>query len=393
MTSNVKVQLDFSDLETAFAYKSNSELRKSWWLLKSMQYPCLVKTGPKFINFAFKVGLPIEFMIKDFFFSHFCGGTSLKQSEIKINLLAKYGVKTLLDYAVEGEKTEKGFDSCKNHLAESIRFASKHASVCAVAIKITGIAAFEILEKKQNGKLSEAEQETYQKAVERLRALCQLAYDLQQTIYIDAEESWIQDTIDDLAEQMMKEFNKERLTVATTIQCYRHDRYDYLEKLISKAKNEGFLIGIKIVRGAYLEKENERAKSLNYPTPINPSKQATDDLFNRCALLCLKHLDRVYLFLGTHNEESCKLVVEEMQQLGISPDDTRVYFSQLLGMSDNISFNLAKAGYNVCKYMPYGPIQSVMPYLFRRAEENSSIKGQSGREFLLIDKERKRRSV
>ncbi len=384
-------KVDFQNTNIAFAYKSDKELRKSWWLFKSMQYPCLVKAGPKLVNTALKLRLPIEFILKDFFFKQFCGGTSLKDIHSTIELLGKYGVSTLLDYAVEGEKTEQGFDKCKEQLLKTIEYAANNALVCASALKITGIGSFEVLENYQKGAMSEKDHIAFAKILQRLDEICKKAFELKQTVYIDAEESWIQDTIDELAEQMMEKYNQEYPCVYTTIQCYRHDRLGYLQEIIQKSRKKGYILGIKLVRGAYLEKENERAKAKNYPTPMNPTKEVTDKMFNLCAQIALAHLGQVWLCAGTHNEASCQLIIQEMTDLNIPPNDERVYFAQLFGMSDHISFNLAKAGYKVCKYLPYGPVEAVLPYLFRRAEENSSVKGQSGREFLLVDKEFKRR--
>jgi len=384
-------KVDFQDTSIAFAYKSNQELRKSWWLFKSMQYPCLVKTGPKLVNTALKLHLPIEFLLKEFFFKQFCGGTSLKDIHQTIHLLGKYGVFTLLDYAVEGEKTEVGFDKCKEQLIKTIEYAEKDPWVCAAALKITGIGSFSVLENYQKNQMSENDNIAFAKILQRLDEICKKAHELKQTVYIDAEESWIQNTIDELAEQMMEKYNHEYPCVYTTIQCYRNDRLGYFQELIQKARQKNYFLGIKLVRGAYLEKENLRAKELKYPTPMNPTKDATDKMFNLCAQIAIEHLDVVYLCAGTHNEESCQLIIHEMKEKNIAPNDVRIFFAQLLGMSDHISFNLAKAGYRVCKYLPYGPVEAVLPYLFRRAEENSSVKGQSGREFLLINKEFKRR--
>lgn len=383
--------VDFQNTSIAFAYKNNYELRKSWWLFKSMQYPCLVKNGPKWIQAALKLHLPIDFLLKDFFFKQFCGGTSLKDVHHTIHLLGQYGVETLLDYAVEGEKTESGFDKCKEQLMKTIECAAQNSWVCASALKITGIGKFSVLENYQSGKMSNEDSIAFAKVLQRLDEICKKAYELKQSVYIDAEESWIQNTIDELAEQMMEKYNLEYPCVYTTIQCYRHDRLGYLQELIKKAKQKSYILGVKLVRGAYLEKENQRAKEKNYPTPMNPNKEATDKLFNLCAQIAIEHLGEVWLCAGTHNEESCQLIMQEMQSKNIPPDDKRIYFAQLLGMSDHISFNLAKAGYKVCKYVPYGPVDAVLPYLFRRAEENSSVKGQSSREFVLIDSEFKRR--
>lgn len=390
VTNGIKV--DFQDTSIAFAYKSTQELRKSWWLFKSMQYPCLVKSGPKFVNWALKMGLPVEFLLKEFFFKQFCGGTSLKNIHQTIELLGKYGVYTLLDYAVEGEKTEEGFEKCKEQLTKTIEFAASNPLVCASALKITGIGSFSVLENYQKNQMSDSDNLAFSKILQRLNEICKRAYELKQTVYIDAEESWIQDTIDELAEQMMEKYNHEYACVYTTIQCYRKDRLGYFQELLQKSQQKGYILGVKLVRGAYLEKENQRAKEHKYPSPMNPSKDATDKMFNLCAEIAIEHLDNVWLCAGTHNEESCQLIIQQLQSKKISPDDPRIIFAQLFGMSDHISFNLAKAGYRVAKYLPYGPVEKVLPYLFRRAEENSSVKGQSGREFLLIDKELKRRS-
>ncbi|MEM7514985.1 MAG: proline dehydrogenase family protein, partial [Bacteroidota bacterium] len=293
---------------------------------------------------------------------------------------------------VEAEKTEEGFDETLRNILETLEQGAEHKEVVFSACKLTGLASFGLMESIQAGETLSPEQESaYVRVKERLNAICRQAVESKTPVFIDAEESWIQNTIDGLAEEMMEKYNQDSAYVYTTIQLYRHDRLAYLASLIERSREKGYFPGVKIVRGAYMEKESARAEDKGYKDPIQPSKEATHRDFNEAQKLCLQHIDRVFLCAGTHNEESCYQLMELMETQDLSPGDKRVWFSQLLGMSDHISFNLSHAGYNVAKYVPFGPVKAVIPYLMRRAEENTAIAGQSSREVSLLKKEIKRR--
>ena len=384
--------LDFQNTQFAFEYKSDADLQKSYLLFSTMQSNWLVKMGPKLVNLAFRLHFPIDFLLKSFLFNQFCGGTTLEETILRSKQLYKYKVRTVLDYSVEGEKNEQGFQDCAKEIIKMIDFAQKYEEIAFVALKITGIGSFQLLEKKQlNKPFSQLEEKQWNALQDRLNTICAKAAASNQPVFIDAEESWIQDAIDDLAEEMMRLYNKEKPLIYTTAQMYRHDRLQYVQSLVAQSKTEGYIPAIKIVRGAYLEKENERAQKLRYPTPMQSSKKNTDDDYNAAIRFCLENIDSVAICAGTHNEESCRYVTALLHEKGIPENHPFVSLSQLFGMSDHLSFNLAKHGYNVSKYLPYGPLRSVLPYLFRRAEENTSIAGQTGRELRLIEKEIARR--
>ena len=384
--------LSFDDTRIAFEYKTDAQLKKSHLLFKTIQSNFLVKMGPPLVAIALKIGLPIQSLLRKYLFDQFCGGINLEDTLKQSQVLNRFHVRTILDYSVESQKTEEGYEACFQEILNCIRYAQRHTEVSFVAMKVTGIANIGLLEKIQKGeKLDTEEKLQFDKVHARVEGICRLAHELGQSVFIDAEETWIQDVIDQLAEEMMLRFNQTRPVVYTTVQMYRHDRLAYLKKLIEKISHNNVVGGIKLVRGAYLEKETLRAQQLNYPNPMQPSKKHTDDDFNAGALMCLDAIDRIALCLGTHNEESSLLIANEMRKRNIPANHTHVYFSQLYGMSDTISFNLAQQGFNVAKYLPYGPLKLVLPYLFRRAQENTSIAGQSGRELRLIEQELARR--
>lgn len=386
------VSIDFSNTERAFQAKSDAVLRRTYRLFRMIDSPFLTKIGPPLLTFAFKIGLPIKGLVRKTLFDMFCGGESLTESAIASDYLDSFGVKTILDYSVEGEKTTKGYDLTKQELLDAFHHGSKHSAVVFAACKITGLADTELLEKIQRGEtLSETEQVWWERVRQRLDEVCTAAAESKTPIFIDAEESWFQNTIDQLAEVMMEKYNSEEPIVYTTTQMYRHDRLAYLQGLIIRAKEKGYIPGIKVVRGAYLEKENDRAAEMGYPTPIQPNKAATDADYDAALAICLDHIDSLAVCAGTHNEKSALQLTELMAAREIAPNHPHVWFAQLLGMSDHISFNLAPAGYNVAKYLPYGPVKAVMPYLMRRAEENTSVAGQASREVELLQKEVKRR--
>lgn len=387
-----KSQVDFSNTAIAFASKNQSQLRKSYWLFKLMNSKVLVDLSIQMANLSLKLNLPTKGIIKNTIFAQFCGGETINECEKTIALLNKFGIGTILDYSVEGQDSESNFENVMEEIIATIKKAAENTAIPFSVFKVTGIVSFDLLEKVNNKEmLSYAEEASWEKAERRLNSILEAAATYQQPIFIDAEESWIQDAIDQLVENKMPLLNKEKAIVYNTVQMYRHDRLGYLAQQIENAKAGGYKLGVKIVRGAYMEKERDRAEKLDYASPIQPSKAATDADFDAAIALCMDNLDHVAFVSGTHNEESCHKLIALMKDKGVQANDSKVYFSQLLGMSDNLSFNLSKQGYNVAKYVPYGPVYEVLPYLIRRAQENTSIAGQMSREFKLITSEIKRR--
>lgn len=385
-------EVSFNDTEKAFSAKDDKALRKSSWLFKLMGKQTLVKVFSKLTLFGLKIGLPIKGLIKSTIFNQFCGGESLDESKEAIKKLKHSRVGSILDYSVEGKETDEDFDKTKNEILKIIDLAKGNPAIPYTCLKLTGIITHAILEKlNAKEKLSEEEQKQYDGSIARLNEIFQKATLCKIPVYIDAEESWIQEAIDRIAEEMMKKYNRAVAVVLTTLQMYRWDRMDYLKQLIADARKEKYFIGIKLVRGAYLERENLRAKELGIKSPMQTSKENTDIDFDKAVTLCLENIDLITLCAGTHNEASTMFLLEKMKELKIEKDHPHVYFSQLFGMSDHITFNLADAGYNVTKYLPYGPVKSVIPYLIRRAQENTGISGQMGRELKLILEEKNRR--
>ncbi len=384
----------FEDTQTAFALKSDAELERAYFLFKLIGNQPLVKIGTAVTNFAIKSHLPVEGLIRATVFDHFCAGINEKDCMPTVDKLWVKGVSSVLDYSVEGKDTEDPLDNALAVTLNILDFAKEKEAMPFAVFKPTGYGRFALYEKKGAGKPFKAsEKSEWDRVVKRFEATCKKAHDLNVSLLIDAEESWMQDAADELVEEMMRKYNKEKAVVFNTIQLYRWDRLEYLKKLQKKAAQEGFKIGIKAVRGAYMEKENERAEEKGYRSPICSSKQETDENFNNTISYILEHLDTISLFAGTHNEESSWLLMQLMEKHQINPNDSRIWFGQLFGMSDHISFNLAAAGYNVAKYLPFGPVRDVMPYLIRRAEENTSVAGQTNRELELLKKERKRRKI
>ena len=393
MATQEKPTISFENTEIAFSSKSNGALRKIYLLFWIMNNRFMTKIGTSLVNFSFKLRLPVKWLVKKTVFSHFCGGESIEDSEKTMKNLAASHIGTILDYSVEGEKTEQGFDATTVETIRTIDKAVKHRDKMPFCVfKVTGVALFDLLAKVQaKENLSEEEEIAWGKAIHRVDKICKHAWENKVRIFIDGEETWIQDTIDMLAYMMMEKYNQEEPIVYNTYQMYRHASYNNLKESFQNAEKENYWLGAKLVRGAYMEKERERAKELGYEDPIQPNKQATDEDFDKGLLFCVENRRRIAFCAGTHNEKSSHYLTELMAKFNISSDDTNVYFSQLYGMSDHISYNLANAGYNVAKYVPYGPVKAVMPYLIRRADENTSVAGQSSREFMLIKKERKRR--
>lgn len=387
--------VNFDNTEIAFAGKSDKDLKRAYWLFKMIGNNNLVTVGKGLTNFAFALHLPVKGMIKNTIFKQFCGGETIADSRATIDRLAQHNVKTILDYSIEGKESIEDFEATVEEIIATIKTGANDPSIPFAVFKVTGITRFSILEKANDPstELSEADKAEITATIDRIDRICKAAYDHQQPLFIDAEETWIQDFIDRTVRLMMAKYNSEKAIVYNTIQMYRHDRLEFLKREIEQAKNAGFKLGIKLVRGAYMEKERARAKEKGYPSPIQPDKITCDKDFDAALRLMMDNIDHMAICAGTHNESSSLLLSEIIEEKGLEKSDDRVYFAQLLGMSDHISFNLAHHGYNVAKYVPYGPVREVMPYLIRRADENTSVAGQTGRELSLIIKERKRRKA
>ncbi|WP_034058990.1 proline dehydrogenase family protein [Lacinutrix jangbogonensis] len=382
----------FDNTEVAFSLKSDSQLERAYFLFKMIANEPLVRIGTVATRFALNAKLPVEGLIRATVFDHFCGGINEEDCLPAIDKMFSAGVCSVLDYSVEGKASEQQFDEATARLAKIIEFSDEKEAMPIVVFKPTGLGRFSLFQKKGEGKtFTTKENDEWNRVVVRFNTLCSLAKSKDVEVLIDGEESWMQDAADDLIEEMMAVYNIDKPIVYNTLQAYRWDRFDYLKACHERAKEKGYTLGFKIVRGAYMEKERERAQEKGYDSPICKDKKTTDDNFNKCQRYILDNLDAISLFIGTHNEESTYMALELMETLNISKEDNRVWFGQLYGMSDHISFNLAKRGYNVAKYLPFGPVKDVMPYLIRRAEENTSVAGQTSRELSLIKKERKRR--
>ncbi len=382
--------LSFNNTENAFKAKSNSDLNRSYWLFKLIGNPFLVKVGAKTAPLALKMGF--KGLFKRTIFKQFVGGENIHECDNTIKELGKFNIGTILDYSVEGKESETDFEACCKETIETIHKAKNDKHIPFCVFKVTGLARFDLLVKvSAHEKLSDNETAEWERVAERVNKICKEAKAANQPIFIDAEESWIQQAIDDLADANMVKYNTDGPIVYNTFQLYRKDRLEFLKKSHENAVKGNYYIGAKLVRGAYMEKEGKRAAEMNYPNPIQDSKANSDRDYNLALEYCVKHIDRFGLCAGTHNEDSSMHLANLMRENNIKLDDKRIYFSQLLGMSDHISYNLSLAGYNVSKYVPYGPINEVMPYLIRRAQENTSVKGQTGRELGLIIKEKQRR--
>lgn len=386
--------INFDDTSTAFAYRTTAELKNSHFVFSSMNKPWLVKMGTAMIKLAFQLNLPVKGLIKKTLFNQFCGGESIEDCTHTINSIGKHRVLTILDYSVEGLKNEDGYNNTKEEALKVLDYAGANEYIPFCVLKLSGLGSTELMTKAQNKeKLTELEKTKLYNAEHRVDEIVAKASQKGLNVMIDAEESWFQNFIDGVAYRMMEKYNKERPIVYNTFQLYRHDVLDRMKRALAKAEHDGYHLGAKLVRGAYMEKERERAEDMGYESPIHLTKDAVDQDYNEALRLCMQNIHRMGVCAGTHNETSSKLLVEVMQDHKLDHADARVYFAQLLGMSDHISFKLADMGYNVAKYVPYGPVEKVLPYLFRRADENTSIAGQSSREYKLIKKELKRRKV
>lgn len=384
--------LSFDNTEKAFAAKSDKDLKRAYLLFKMVSRPFFVNVGKALTVFAFKLHLPIKGLVKKTIFKQFCGGENIDECKTRVEELGKSGIGTILDYSVEGKHSEEDLDKTAAEIISTTKIAKGNPLIPFCVFKVTGVARFELLEKvSAENELSEEEKKEYLRVVQRVDSICRNAYEADTPVFIDAEESWIQHAIDHLANTMMAKYNKQKAIVFNTVQLYRHDRLEFTKASCEKAKQNGFKLGLKLVRGAYMEKERDRAAEMNYPSPIQTDKESTDHDYNAALEFCLKNIDTVSICAGSHNEESALFLAGLLEKNNISKNDKRIYFAQLLGMSDHISFNLSADSYNVAKYVPYGPVKEVLPYLIRRAQENTSVKGQTGRELSLIIKERKRR--
>ncbi|MBL7889759.1 MAG: proline dehydrogenase family protein [Bacteroidia bacterium] len=384
--------LSFNNTEVAFSGKTNADLNRSYWLFKMVSNSTFVNIGKSLTTFAIKTHLPIKSLIKATIFKQFCGGETIQECDRTIKELGRFRIGTILDYSVEGKETESDFDACAVETIATVNKAKNDDHIPFCVFKVTGMARFSLLEKvTARQALSDSDQAEFKRVKERVNKVCAVAHAAGMPIFIDAEETWIQQAIDDLANEMMAAYNKEKPIVYNTFQLYRKDRLSYLKESFQMAQSGSYYLGAKLVRGAYMEKERERAAQMSYPSPIQDTKEATDKDYDLAVQFCVEHIDRIALCAGTHNEKSSMDLAVLMQEKKIQLNNRNIYFSQLLGMSDHISYNLANSGYNVVKYVPYGPVREVLPYLIRRAQENTSVKGQTGRELSLIIKEKERR--
>jgi proline dehydrogenase len=388
----VKPNISFENLEVAFASKSNRDLKKMYLIFATINNNLAVSVGTKMANWAFALKLPIKGIMKKTMFGHFCGGEDIEDCQHAVDVLAKYKIHTILDYSVEGKGDEASYEATKNEILRTIERSAGDDNIPFAVFKVTGLGDYRIMTKIQEGrKLNEKESAAFERLKSRVDALCHAAFQANTKILVDAEESWFQDVLDEMVYEAMEKYNQKSCIVYNTYQMYRHDMLARLKKAHQVASEKGYFLGAKLVRGAYMEKERDRAEEKGYQSPIQPTKEASDRDYNDALAFCVENIKNMGLVSGSHNEKSNILLTELISKYGINASDDRVYFAQLYGMSDNISYNLANAGYNVVKYVPYGPVEKVMPYLSRRAEENTSVSGQSSREFDLVKREIARR--
>jgi proline dehydrogenase len=386
------MKIDFQNTEIAFALKSNAQLQKAKLMFQSVSHPAVVSVLQGIVKASFAVGLPIKGIIKQTVFEHFCGGENIEDCGMHIAALHNQHVSAILDYSVEGKESEADFDRTKNMTIATLKYAKTNPGIPFGVFKPSGLGRLALYEKVSTGQaLSEKEKQEWQTVRQRYTEIAEAAAAVNIPVLIDAEESWIQQAVDNLVEELMAKYNRERTLIYNTAQLYRWDRLAYMKTSVAKAREQGYHFGVKIVRGAYMEKERERAKEMGYKDPIQPNKASCDQDYDAAITFLIENIDACSCVIGTHNETSSQLVATLMNANGLDKKDQRVYVSQLYGMSDNISFNMAHAGYNVVKYLPFGPVEDVMPYLFRRAEENTSVAGQTGRELTLINRELERR--
>lgn len=389
-----KQNISFDDTAVAFAAQSDQALRKKYLVFSAMNNNLLTRAGSSFLKKAFDLGLPVKGLVKSTLYEQFCGGESIEESENTIKRLEEYNIGTILDYSVEGEKNENAYEATTQEILRTVEKARNTPSIPFCVFKVTGIASLQLLEKvHRKDELSASEQKSLEQVRDRMDRICKATMEAGVSVFVDGEESWIQDAIDQLVYELIKKYNTQRAVVYNTFQMYRKDGLQMLKNAMQFAATHQVWLGAKLVRGAYMEKERERAAEMGYPDPINPNKQATDELYNQGLKFCMDNKQRIALCSGSHNDYSNYYLTVLIEKHGLRRNDPRVYFAQLYGMSDNLSYALAAHGYNVAKYVPYGPVKYVMPYLIRRAKENTSIAGQSSRELRLIRDEMKRRGI
>lgn len=387
-------KVDFTNTEIAFAYKTDRELRWSNWLFRLMGISWLVNYGAKLASWALKWRLPIGPIVKATIYKQFCGGETIEESKAVIRRLQASNIKTILDYGAEAKQTEADFERTGQHLAETLEYAKTDKAIHIISTKLSGLFRRELMEKVTQGlPLTDAETAEWQRGLDRVERICRAAHEAGIGLHVDAEESWIQGAIDKIAWDMSIRYNKDKPTVINAVQLYRKDRLQFLKDSLDHARQHQYLCAVKLVRGAYMEKERARAANMGYPSPIHDTLEDTHRAYNEGLRFCLDHLGEIYVNNATHNEESCRIQTELMAERSIDPGNPLVVTAQLYGMSDNLSFNMAAAGYNVEKYMPYGPVREVLPYLIRRTRENTSVGGQMSRELRLIQTELQRRKL
>jgi proline dehydrogenase len=392
------MNISFDNTENAFSYKSTKELKESKFIFRTMSFQPLIDLGVRLTPLAIKLHLPIRRIVRRTIFKQFVGGETLEETAVKATMLTKYGVKVILDYGMEGKEDEASFEQATEQFIKTINYASTQPNIPFISVKITGLARFDLLKRLNEAPRlrsgihdNEAEEQEWERVRDRMYRICEAAEEKNVGVLIDAEESWVQDPIDRLTMEMMEEFNHEKAIVFNTIQLYRHDRLHFLNLSYRIAQEKDFILGVKLVRGAYMEKERSRAASKRLASPIQATKEETDKDFDAAIEFCINRIDKISSIVASHNEASNLYAVQLMEQKGLPHDHPHIHFSQLYGMSDNITFNLAKEGFSVSKYLPFGPLKDVIPYLMRRAEENTSVGGQTGREYSLIKKELMRR--
>ncbi len=388
-------KLDFKNTEIAFSAKSDRELKQMAWLFNWMNKSSLVKIGSKLLLIAIKLRLPfVKMIVRKTIFRQFCGGRTLLETKNSVDKLYAHGVLSILDYGVEAKQHEKEFNKTMNEIIRAIEFAHLNPSVPAISIKITGLARFSFLEDLQNHKpLKQENRNEYKNILKRIDAICHTGKQKGVSVLIDAEESWIQKPIDHFATVMMRRYNREEVVVYNTFQMYRKGMLQFLIDSYNLAQKGGYMLGAKLVRGAYMEKERARAENMGYEDPILESKEAVNDAYDTAVRFCVDNYEDLALINASHNEQSNLLQAQLIAEQDIKRSHPHLIFSQLYGMSDNLTFNLANAGFYVAKYLPYGSVKEVVPYLIRRAQENTAVTGDVSRELGMIKQEMKRRGL
>ena len=383
----------FSDTKEAFSLKSNFELNRAFFLFKIIGNTTFVKLSTVLTNFALKFHLPVTPIIKATVFDHFCGGVSEEDCVPVINKMFDKNVHSVLDFSTEGFDSEKEFDDCLRKKISIIEFAKNKKEIPFAVFKPTCLGSTDLFKKVSKFEnLNDSEHDSWNRVIQRFDQVCSKAFKENIKILIDAEEVEVQNAIDDLAIKMMRKYNLKTAIVYNTVQMYRKDRLTYLNEMISNQLNDGVIFGLKLVRGAYMEKERNLAVSMNIESPICDTKNETDKNFNSGLDFVFNNFERISFVCASHNEDSILKVMSMMESKNLKSNDSSIWFGQLYGMSDNISFNLASKNFNTFKILPFGSVRNLMPYLIRRAEENTSVQGQTGRELQLILKERKRRA-